>query len=440
MHDMREMHGSQSAAGIGANLLAEFWSVLGDMAPYLLFGFAIAGLLHVLISEEKVRRHLGGRGLLPVLKATLLGVPLPLCSCGVIPVAASLRKSGASKGATTAFLLSTPQTGVDSILVTYSLLGPAFAVIRPFAALVTGISGGAVETILDPDEEAVSSGADGTGVKSGSGCDGSCCGGEHGGSKPRRAARYAFVTLPADIGKPLLVGLALAGLIAVAVPDNYFGEKVGTGLPAMLLMMLVGIPMYVCATASVPIAAALILKGVSPGAALVFLMTGPGTNAATISTIWKTMGRRAAFVYLGATALCALASGFLLDAFVVVDGGRMVGASGWMMPEWIKSSCAVILAAVIVHSILLRRRKGGLSVAKSPAISGGEETVLKVSGMTCSHCADSVRKALMSGSGVQSVEVDLTSGRADVHGMRLDRKALIHSLEELGFAAKEAAT
>jgi uncharacterized membrane protein YraQ (UPF0718 family) len=288
-------------------IIVSFWVTIAEMSPYLLFGFFAAGLLSVFISPRLVERHLGGRGILPVLKASLFGIPLPLCSCGVIPVSMSLDKHGASKGSTISFLLSTPQTGVDSLFVTYSLLGPVFAVIRPVAALITGLVGGSLVDLFG--HKGASSAAHET-------CTDSCCAAAASGFARRllHGLRYGFVVLPHDIGKAMLVGLAIGALIAALVPEGFFAEKLGTGIGAMLLMMVLGIPIYVCATASVPIAAAMILKGLTPGAALVFLMTGPATNAAGLATIWHTLGRRTAILYLLTVAGCAVTFGSLIDA------------------------------------------------------------------------------------------------------------------------------
>ncbi len=292
------------------DIALELWGTLQEMAPYLLFGFAVAGVLSVVISADTVARHLGGRGLGSVLRAAIYGVPLPLCSCSVIPVTLTLRRQGASRGAATAFLLSTPQTGVDSIMVTYGMLGPLLAVYRPLTAFLTGVIGGGLVNALtrsQPD----------TPPPPEAHC--ACCkDGEH--VKPvnpvLRALRHGFVTLPADVGGSMLVGLLVAGLIAAFVPDALFEGVLGSGLVGMLAMMAFGIPLYVCATASVPIAAALIAKGVDPGVALVFLMTGPATNAAGIAAVWKMMGRRTALIYLGTTAGTALAAGFALDLLI----------------------------------------------------------------------------------------------------------------------------
>jgi uncharacterized membrane protein YraQ (UPF0718 family) len=324
-------------------LLVDFWATVAEMSPYLLFGFLVAGVLSVLVSQKMVERHLGGRGLLPVLKASLFGVPLPLCSCGVIPVAMSLRKHGASKGSTISFLLSTPQTGVDSILVTYSLLGPVFAVFRPLVAFVTGVIGGGLVDLFARSPEPVPESP-----KPAEDC--CCC------HKPKHrflnAMKYGFVSLPRDIGKPLLIGLVIAALIGVIVPDDFFAGRLGTGLPAMLVMMAIGIPLYVCASASVPVAAALILKGLSPGAAFVFLMTGPATNAAGLATIWNTLGRRTAIVYLLTVAGCALASGLLLDSLISSVDVAMACHDHQMGPGPLGHLSAVILLTVLGYAFL----------------------------------------------------------------------------------------
>ncbi|MBN1124543.1 MAG: permease [Sedimentisphaerales bacterium] len=327
------------------NLGADFWATLAEMSPYLLFGFLVAGLLSVFISPQLVRRHLGGKGLWPLLKASAFGVPLPLCSCGVIPVSMSLRKSGAGKGSTIAFLLSTPQTGVDSILVTYSLMGPIFMIVRPLVALITGLIGGGLVELVDRDRQQVESVDQDSDEDSNSE------------SSPRivRIFHHGFVTLPRDIGKAMLIGLVLAALIGAAVPDDFFTDVLGTGLLAMLAMMIVGIPVYVCATASVPVAVALIAKGVGPGAALVFLMTGPATNAAGFMTIWSTLGPRTAIVYLITVAGCALGAGLAMD-LVFPDLGLAV-QSHWhqMATPWWGHVSAIVLLGVLGYAILGKR-------------------------------------------------------------------------------------
>jgi uncharacterized protein len=278
------------------------------MAPYLLFGFLAAGLLSVCISPQFVERHLGGRGFGPVLKAALLGVPLPLCSCGVIPVSASFYRHGASRAATTSFLLSTPQTGIDSIAITYALLGFVFAVFRPVAALATGLLGGLLVLLLaEPNHRRVNA------PSVSAGCTDACCADRGRQNVLWRALQYGFVALPRDIGIALLVGVVIAGIIGALVPPNQWQPYLGGGIVSIVLMMALGTPLYVCASASVPIAAGLMHAGASPGAALAFLISGPATNAATIATIWRLLGSRTAMVYLLTIAISSVVCGLTLD-------------------------------------------------------------------------------------------------------------------------------
>lgn len=354
---------------IPVKFIIEVWATLCQMSPYLLFGFLCAGLLSVLISEEKVEQHLGGKGFKPVLKATLFGIPLPLCSCGVIPVFASLRKKGAGKGAATGFLMSTPQTGVDSILVTYSMLGPVFAVFRPLAAFISGLLGGMLVDYFDNESKKCNTGI--LPVEPESSChhdedskskapccchakEEKCCGKEEWKSGIlRRIVTYGFVTLMDDIAKSLLAGILLAAAISLMVPENWFASMaIGTGLTGMLVMMLFGVPFYVCATASVPIAAVLIAKGVSPGAAFVFLMTGPATNAAAIAIVWSLMGKRSTLIYLGSLMFSAIAFGLILDNVNVLTSGALSEAchreTGVTLYEQV---CAAVLSTLIVVSL-----------------------------------------------------------------------------------------
>ena len=331
-------------------IIISFWDTLAEMSPYLLFGFLVAGILSVFVSQSVVEKHLGGKGIWPILKASLFGVPLPLCSCGVIPVSMSLYKHGAGRGSTVAFLLSTPQTGVDSILVTLSLLGPVFAIFRPFAAFFTGIVGG---VLVDAFDNANTGSTNGPIPKK---CTDDCCGGGKNSHKLLKGLKHGFVTLPADIGKPMLVGLAIAAIISAVVPDDFFADKLGTGIFAMLVMMALGIPVYVCASASVPMAAAMIMKGLSPGAALVFLMTGPATNAASFITIWKILGSRTAIIYLISVAGCALAAGLLLDYIGTDISAVAVSHVHQMIPAVVNQVCALVLLGVLAFAIFKNKK------------------------------------------------------------------------------------
>lgn len=334
-------------------LAGQFWVTMTEMSPYLLLGFAVAGILSVFVSAQLVEKHLGGRrglGIVPVIKASLFGVPLPLCSCGVIPVATSLRKHGASKGASISFLLSTPQTGVDSILVTYSLLGPVFAVFRPIVAFVTGVIGGvAVEAFADRGKYTEQK------QTAESKCEDECC--KHKKEAAiKRIFKHGFVTLPRDIGAPMLAGLVVAALLGAIVPDDFFADRIGTGFGAMVLMLFLGIPVYVCATASVPVAAVLIAKGLTPGAAVVFLMTGPATNAVAFATIWKVMGGKTAIIYIVTVIVSALGSGLLLDAIFPNLAVEVSGHMHQMGVTLFGNVSAIVLIAVLTAGVFGKLR------------------------------------------------------------------------------------
>jgi uncharacterized membrane protein YraQ (UPF0718 family) len=337
------------------NVLKEFaisfWATLAEMSPYLLFGFLVAGLLSVLIPQSMVEKHLGGRGIWPIAKASLFGVPLPLCSCSVIPVSMSLHKHGASKESTVSFLLSTPQTGVDSIFVTYSLLGIVFAIFRPIAAFITGIVGGILVRIFGEKKNSVPEPA--------AKCTDECC--QVNIKKANwliRTLKYGFVHLPNDIGRPMLIGIFIAAAISAIIPKDFFAQYLPGGIISMLVMMLIGIPIYVCATASVPIAAALILKGLSPGAALVFLMTGPATNAASFMVIWKTLGRRTAIVYLATVAICAIAFGLMIDYIFKLTGpASMMQHIHQGMTGVLNNISAIVLLVVLVFPTIKNKFK-----------------------------------------------------------------------------------
>lgn len=432
-------------------LLIAFWENLSLMAPYLLFGFAMAGLLSVAIPTSLVERHLAGRGFLPPFKAALLSLPLPLCSCGVIPVAASIRRQGAGKGATSAFLVVTPQTGADNILATYSLLGPLFAVFTPLATFLSGLAGGWAVTLADRGPAPAPSSP-----KPAEG---------EGGNVLTRALRHGFVTLPADIGKTLLFGLILAGVITAVIPENFF-ERLpggGGGIGAMLLMMLAGIPMYVCATASIPIAAALIVKGISPGAALVFLITGPVTNGAAFAAVFRLLGRRVGIVHLASIAVSALAMGILIDTLFPADliAAQVRGRSpachaetstGWLSAVWAVG--LLVLLAWAMRPAWKRPRAGRTGPAGDPVVAGGAAEVSReaagetrgseavtlhwqVPGMTCGHCAAGVRAALAACPGVTAVDVDLAGRRVAVSGRELDPLVLEEALRKAGFPGKD---
>lgn len=436
-------------------IVLETWLITARMAPFLLLGFLVAGWLSVFIDPAWLQRHLGGRGFAPVAKAALLGVPLPLCSCGVLPVGASLRQHGASRAATTAFLLSTPQTGVDSILVTWTMLGPFFAIFRPVAALLTGLLGGVAVQVLakEPPAPATTrnSGAGGTAGPNGIAAPASCSAAAAGAERPRgfgakvaAAAAYGLVTLPRDIGRALLVGLILAGLLGALVPPDYLQGYLGRGLPAILVMVAIGIPLYVCATGSVPLAASFIAMGVTPGAALAFLIAGPATNIAAVATLTRVLGRRVTVIFLATVAVSAVGGGMLLDwllpkaalALPFLGGG----AHHHVRIGWWEHVGGVLLVGVMTMTWWTGRRTG-VTVGAAPdgaAYPDGasERLEFAIEGMTCSHCSGSVHRTVMEIAGVVSCQVLLSEGRAVVFGSGLRPEVIVAAVAGLGFSAR----
>lgn len=348
----------------------EILLLINEMSPYLLLGFLLAGLMHAFIPGRYYTRFLSKPTLGSVINAAIFGIPLPLCSCGVIPTAMSLRKEGASRGAVTSFLIATPQTGIDSIIATFSLMGVPFAVIRPIAALITAVLGGwMVNTFVSlRDRRAHREMAEGTIVKTEETetctchchCHEnkaeSCCpegdsddhhhhhhSGEHHhhsshhhhshhhhsssaschchdrkipntiGGKIVEALRYAFLDMMSDIGKWLVIGLVVAGLITIYVPDEVFTIFKDNTMASMILVLIISIPMYLCATGSIPIAVVLMLKGLTPGAALVLLMAGPACNMASILVIRKGLGFRTLVIYILSIVIGAVFFGCLID-------------------------------------------------------------------------------------------------------------------------------
>jgi len=339
----------------------ESWHLFTDAAVYILFGLLVGGLLKVFLNPAYVAAHLGRGRFLPVLKAALFGIPIPLCSCGVLPAAASLKRQGANNGATTAFLISTPESGVDSIVISYALLDPLLTVARPLAALFTAVAAGFAENLLHKQDETDWLRGVDRSCPVDNCCDGTDCPPAAHAShhsfveKLTAGLRFAFNDLWAELAGWFFAGLLLAGVIAVLVPSDLLGRYLGGGLSSMLIMLAAGIPMYICATASTPVAAALILKGVSPGAALVFLLAGPATNIASLSMLVGLLGRRATMVYLVMLAICTVLSGLVLDqvyAGLGLSAQAAVGAAAEMVPDWLQTAAALLLLVLSVKPLL----------------------------------------------------------------------------------------
>lgn len=320
----------------------EFLKALLDlssaMAPYILFGLLFAGILHELVPDTLVSKHLGKDSIGSVIKATLFGIPLPVCSCGVIPLAAGIKKSGASNGATLSFLISTPITGADSILATYGIFGWVFTLYRVVTSMIISIVAGILANILEKKEPTFSFSATPQTPNKESECSSDCgCSSE---TKKKFSAiavlRYAYVTLLSDIASPLFIGLLLGALITVAIPSNLSEILVEYSWISYLVVISIAVPMYVCATASLPIAAGLMLAGVSPGAAFVFLSAGPATNTVTIGVVKKMLGTQTLYIYLGTIIIGSTIFGFGLDYIFegvsvkeMIHMDEEVGLLGW---------------------------------------------------------------------------------------------------------------
>lgn len=346
---------------------SEFWSICLESGVWLIAGFLLAGLVHTLIPRAWLTRHLAGKGVWPIAKASLLGIPLPLCSCSVIPVAAGLRQSGASRGASAAFTISTPQTGEESIPLTWALFGPVFALVRPVIAVLTAFTAGLLIERLAPEKapptESPKACCSSKPAPAPTCCStqpdpepaSSCCSTKtlpvrrSLGARVVESLRWGLIEMPKDLAVWLLIGLGLAALISALVPEGWIESNIGTGLLPMLLMLLVGLPLYICATSSTPVAFTLVAAGLSPGAALVLLLAGPATNAATMAWVIKDLGGRALAIYLIVIAAFSVACGVLFDSFL---SGLVTLADHSMAHDHAAVSALQISAAVALLAML----------------------------------------------------------------------------------------
>lgn len=323
------------------DLVHKFALALGqvflELSPWLMFGLLLAGVLHVLLPTGFIARHLGGRRFVNVFKAVAVGVPLPLCSCGVIPTAIGLKRDGASDGAATGFLISTPQTGVDSILVSATFLGWPFAIFKVLSALISGLIGGLLVNAFD--------GRDGADTVAGPVVPTNAPGNSQ--RHWSEIITFGLIKLLRDIYRWLIVGIVVAALISTFIPAGRLETMAWTqGLAGMLIMLVVSLPMYVCATASVPMAASLVVAGMSPGAALVLLMAGPTTNVATIGTIYRSFGKKVLAVYLGTVIVMSISMGMLFDGLLA----DVPAATEHMhtLPGWLQIVAALALGILML--------------------------------------------------------------------------------------------
>lgn len=459
--------------------LQQVLDLINEMSPFLLLGFLFAGILHVFIPGAVYSRYLSGHGFRSVLYAALLGVPLPLCSCGVIPTAMGLRKEGASRGATISFLIATPETGVDSIAATYSLMGLPFAIVRPIVAFCTSLMAGTLVNTFTPKEDAVKKE---TTAEEDHGA---------GDTKPFlkrciEALDYAYVDMMGDIGKWLVVGLVVAGLITVFVPDSFFTIFKGNTMMSMLLVLCIAIPMYICATGSIPIAVALIMKGLTPGAALVLLMAGPACNMASIIVINKVLGRKTFCLYLLSIIVGAIVAGTIIDQM----------PTEWFMPtimsnsccteegsSWFNIMCTILLVLLLINAFWRQRHGHHCHCCEGHEHGehehcccghdhdehdhchcgehhhehedhdhcccgehhhehedhdhGDDEGYMRftINGLHCSHCAANAAKALEKLPGVEHADVDRASASAVIKG-RATQEEIVNALSPFGFEVK----
>ena len=340
-------------------IFAESCHLLLESSIYILFGLMVSGLLKVFLNPATVAKHLGKGRYGSVFKAALLGIPIPLCSCGVLPAAATLKKQGASNGAVTAFLISTPESGVDSIAITYALLDPLMTVIRPVAALFTAFAAGIAENIFGKEKAVASQTPDLTCPVDGC-CDGNECLPQNHAKhhrffdKLKAGLQYSIIDLWSDLAPWFFFGIFLAGLITAVVPDQLIIQYLGPGFLSMLIMLALGVPMYICATASTPIAAALILKGVSPGAALVFLLSGPATNISSLTVLVGILGRRSTGIYLLSILVSCIGFGLVADhiyALFDISAKAMVKETSEFVPKSLEWAGALLLILLSVKPV-----------------------------------------------------------------------------------------
>ncbi|MEA3347333.1 MAG: permease [Candidatus Auribacterota bacterium] len=381
-----------------------------NVAPYLLLGIVIAGVLHIFMGKEFITWHLGKPGFSSILKATIFGVPLPVCSCGVIPLASSLKKDGANTPSVLAFLVSTPTSGVDSILATFSLMGLLFAVFRLIGALVAGLTVGITDYLFENRDKQESYIADHSHPEITAGM------------KIREFFYYTFREIPQDIGKWLLIGAIFGGAIAAFVPEDFFPGYLGFPFD-FIVALLVGIPMYVCATGSIPIAASLIMKGFSPGAGLVFLIVGPATNAITLSFVRAKLGKKSFYLYLISIVVTAVVLGLLFNGvWAALDKNvNLIAGHGKILPYWIKLVAGIILLLLI----------GGIFLDRKGRIEKTDMEI-KVPDLHCKNCKITVENSLRGIDGLEKVLVDIENKVVKIKGS-VSKEEVLDKIREAGY-------
>ncbi len=424
-------------------IMAEFFSVLYqlfvDMGYYMMLGLSLVAIFNLFMNKDVIVRYLGDNGFLASVRACLLGVPLPLCSCGVVPTSIYLKDKGASSSTVSAFLISTPQTGVDSIVATYGLMGITFAWFRPVAAFLSGVIGGSAVSIFAKDKDNKVVGAKQTPTKDES---------ITVETEKKRITlnditgtlKYSFVEMVSGIAIYFIVGLIISAAISVLLPADLLAQwGIGSGILTMLLMILIGLPMYICSSASIPIALTLMAKGISPGAAFVFLFMGPFTNAASLSILIKKLGKKVIFVYVTAATICAIGFGLLLDWLVTTFGLPIINTiameDSHMHISVFQQIVAYIFFGLIVYS-LFRKIKAFYNERKIRELSSDKARVYAVDGMTCGNCALHVQEELLKLENVTNAKVDHEEKTATVWG-DVDADAVKKAIEQSGYSVRK---
>ncbi|MGB2803998.1 MAG: permease [Candidatus Zixiibacteriota bacterium] len=394
------------------NAIKQIWEFALIVSPWLILGFLFSALIHAFIGERFIRQHLGGGGFASVWKATVFGIPLPICSCGVIPLAAGLRKDGASKAATMSFLVSTPTTGIDSIFVTYAFLGATFAIVRPISALVGGLLVGTLVSLLVKEKSEIAdiqpAGAQALSLK----------------DRLVDGLKYGFGVLPEDVGKTVMVGVLLGGAIAAFLPQDFSQEYLSNPVIAYPLMLVISVPLYVCAIGSVPIAAAMMTKGLMPGAALAFLIAGTATNAVAIAFVAKKFGKKVIAIYLLSIMILAVAFGLVLDSLLGGAVATDMLFKGRELPFWLQLACLILFVGLVLRGSL-GTRKEEMTEARF---------TFHVPDMECKTCQMKVERAVKELPGVRHVEVLLGDNLVKVDG-EVDEKSIEEKLEKAGYKA-----
>jgi uncharacterized membrane protein YraQ (UPF0718 family)/copper chaperone CopZ len=421
------------------NILQAVLLLFIQMAPYLMLGLVFVGLLNIFFTKDLVTKHIGKNNFMSIFKAAMFGVPLPLCSCGVIPSAVYMAKNGASKPSVVSFLISTPQTGIDSILATYGMMGPIFAIFRPFAALLMGLIGGIVTKFATAKDELRLEKKIDIPLMQKSALAPEVKNFKYYASK---SLIYPFIEFLDDITPQFIVGLFIAGLITYLVPDNFFsGTFISNGIIGMIVTVLIGVPMYVCATASIPIALSMMMKGFSPGIAFVFLAAGPATNAASIAVLSKVLGKKITAIFVLTISLSSIAFGLLLDLIFNITGIdphaqmshlHVHDMSTVTLFDWIISSVFFILVLLSIYRLYLKPR----FKPKDENIMENSGTKINIEGMTCNHCVMNVQKAITGTSGVTGVDVKLSDNAAYVEG-DFKLNDLKKAVEDMGYKVVE---